>query len=174
VTLRAVTALPSLRGRAVFPSLRGALTAASHDGFRVLQFSVQTDHLHLLVEANSPTGFGAGVQGLAIRTAKAINRALGRHGCVWGDRHHARLLRTPREVRNALVYVLCNWFKHVPGARGLDPCSSAAWFRGWQVSTGDRAGPAPVVAAETWLASVGWQRHGLVGIDEQPRGAAGR
>src|SRR5262249_51577855 len=36
-----------------------------------------------------------------------------------GDRYHARSLSTPREVRNALVYVLNNWRKHVRGAPGL-------------------------------------------------------
>ena len=85
---------------------RSALAASSTARFRVLRFSIQTDHLHLLLEADTPTGFERGVRGLAIRVAKAVNRALGRAGRVWGDRHHARLLRTPREVRNTLVYVL--------------------------------------------------------------------
>jgi hypothetical protein len=43
------------------------------------------------------------VRGLVIRVAKAVNRALARHGRIWGDRFHSRILRTPREVRNALV-----------------------------------------------------------------------
>jgi hypothetical protein len=64
--------------------------------------------------------------------AKAVNRLLRRHGALWGDRYHARQLETPSEVRRALVFVLQNWKKHVPGARGLDPRSSAAWFDGWQ------------------------------------------
>ena len=46
-----------------------------------------------------------GLQGLAIRLAKALNRALGRGGTVWGDRYHARVLRTPREVRATLVSI---------------------------------------------------------------------
>ena len=69
-----------------------------------------------------------GVQGLAVRTAKAINRVLGRRGRVWFDRYHAHVLRTPREVRNALVYILNNARKHLPGIRGLDPRSSARFF----------------------------------------------
>jgi hypothetical protein len=69
------------------------------------------------VEADEPTGFERGVRGLAIRIAKAVNRMLARRGPVWGDRYHARMLRTPREVRNALVYVLNNFRKHTgPGA----------------------------------------------------------
>ena len=103
--------------------------------------------------------------------AKAVNRVLARHGRVWGDRYHARLLRTPREVRNALVYVLNNFRKHVRDAAGLDSRSSAVWFTGWSNSVDAPAGRSPVVAARTWLARVGWMRHGRIGFDEVPRAA---
>jgi hypothetical protein len=160
--------MPSMRSGHLSFVIRQALARASRDGFRLLQFSVQCDHLHLLVEADEPTRLTRGVQGLAIRVAKAVNRVLGRHGRVWGDRYHARTLFTPREVRNALVYVLNNWRKHVPKAGGLDPHSSAAWFTGW-LRVRPRSDPPPVPAARTWLATVGWRRLGLLGIGESPR-----
>jgi putative transposase len=169
VTLRASSAVPSLRTRPLLLAARTALAAASTSRFRVLQYSVQADHLHLLVEADGPTGFERGVQGLAIRVAKAVNRALGRTGRVWGDRYHARMLRTPREVRHALVYMLNNFKKHFRGARGLDPCSSARWFDGWRIATGPGVEASPVARACTWLARVGWRRHGLIDVDEHPR-----
>jgi hypothetical protein len=152
----------------LFAAVRTALAAASTARFRVLQFSVQQDHLHLLVEADEPTGLGRGLQGLAIRVGRAVNRVLGRHGGVWRDRYHARTLTTPREVRNALVYVLNNWRKHIPGAQGRDARSSAAWFDGWRDPTpGD--GPAPVSIVRTWLARIGWRRLGLIDEGEAPR-----
>jgi hypothetical protein len=103
--------------------------------------------------------------------AKAVNRAVGRTGRVWADRYHARRLPTPREVRHAMVYVLHNWKKHLPTARGLDPCSSARWFSGWAVAPLGESPirPGPVVAPRTWLAAVGWHRHGLIGTDEAPK-----
>jgi len=118
------------------------------------------------VEGDGVGELRRGIQGLAIRVAKAINRALGRRGKVWWDRYHARALSTPREVRHALVYVLQNWKKHLAGARGLDSRSSAAWFTGWRTSIVAPAGPPPVAPARTWLARIGWRRHGLV---EAPR-----
>jgi len=130
-------------------------------------------NLHLLIEADEPTAFERGVRGLMIRVAKALNRILGRRGRVWGDRYHARLLRTPREVRNALIYVLANWKKHEPGAHGFDPRSSAAWFDGWK-ATPPLAATRPVARARTWLASVGWRRRGLIDVDESPSSRAGR
>ena len=168
VMLRAISGLPSLRAEA-FPAVRTALSRASRGPFRVLHWSVQRDHLHLLVEADSPTGFVRGVQGLTTRLAKAVNLALGRHGRMWGDRYHARLLRTPREVRNALVYVLNNWRKHCAAARGLDAYSTAGWFRDWRTPPVQPVAPPPVARARTWLGAVGWRRYGPLDVDERPR-----
>lgn len=170
VTLRTTLDVPSLRSSGTFDVLRNALTASSRSGLRVLHFSAQRDHVHLLVEADSHRQLTRGLQGLAIRAAKAINRALERRGKVWADRYHARLLRTPREVRHALVYVLQNFRKHLAGARGWDACSSALWFDGWRtaVRTPEHAAK-PVATARTWLVRVGWRRWGLVDMREGPR-----
>jgi len=152
--------------------VRTALSLASRRGFRVVQFSVQENHVHLLVEADDAATFTRGVRGLTIRVARAVNRVLGRHGAVWGDRYHARALTTPRAVCNALVYVLMNRRKHRPDSPGMDPCSSAPWFPGWRQPLRPAPSPNPVVPARTWLASVGWRRHGLIGLEERPRAPA--
>ena len=170
LTLRATAGIPSLRDERLFGGVRAALGAASNGSFRVCEFSVQTDHLHLIVEADGTRAFRAGVRGLIVRLAKAINRALGRRGPVWGDRYHVRLLRTPREVRNALVYVLNNFRKHFRAACGLDPCSSARWFEGWRTGPGPDVDASPLPRARTWLGRVGWRRHGPIDVDECPRG----
>src|SRR5438093_1385163 len=86
-----------------------------------------------------------------------------RRGRVWDDRYHARALTTPREVHNALAYVLLNFRRHGHTAGDIDPCSSAPWFRGWRTpSAAERSGPPPVLAARTWLARIGWRCHGLI------------
>jgi putative transposase len=148
--------------------LRRALGAASRQTFGVVEFSVQSNHVHLLIEASSSGALSRGMQGLAIRLAKAVNRVLRRHGRVWADRYHARPLRTPREVRHGLVYVLLNGRKHWVSGRGTDPCSSGRWFRGWRQSVQVSRGLSPVVPARTWLLSVGWRRGGPIGVDEKP------
>ena len=169
VTLRATPAVRCLRAGRVFPAVRRALAAASREGFRIIEFSAQDDHLHLLVEAEDRQHLSRGVCGLATRVARAVNRALGRRGRVWDDRYHARAVTTPRAMRHALVYVLLNRRKHCEGERGLDPCSSAPWFDGWLHPVATVPAPPPVVRARTWLAAAGWRRHGLLGVDEQPR-----
>ena len=171
LTLRARAGLPSLRGEALFGAIREAIGAASRETFRVVHFSVQRDHVHLIVEAEA-AGLGRGAQGLAIRLARAINRALGRRGAVWGDRYHVRALRTPREVRHGLVYVLTNFRKHRPwDSCAIDPCSSAWWFDGFERPP-PRCPLRPAVwRARTWLGAVGWRRYGLVQPTERPGSA---
>src|SRR5262249_11478669 len=147
---------------------------ASRGDFRVVHFSVQGDHVHLMVEAHDRYALSRGARGLAIRLARQVNRAVRRNGGLWGDRWHGRALTTPREVRNALVYVLANAKKHAAGLGGpVDVCSSAPWFTAWRDATDlealRRGLDPPVCAPRTWLAATGWRRHGLVSVREAPR-----
>ena len=172
VTLRVSKGLPSLRKKSLFRVVKGCIASSSREDFRVLHFSVQGDHLHLIAEADDRRRLISGVHGLTTRTARAVNRALGRTGRFWGDRYHARALRTPREVRNALVYVLMNVKKHHPAdAPTIDPCSSAPWFNGfrdWRPPTCPE--DSPIQPPRTWLASEGWHKyHPLLSIHESPK-----
>ncbi|MBL8718498.1 MAG: hypothetical protein JNL79_21135 [Myxococcales bacterium] len=176
LTLRCMAGLPSLRSFEVFPAIVATLRsskAAQGARFRVLHFSVQDNHVHLLVEATDSAALRGGARSLGIRLARAINRACGRRGRVLDDRYHARALRSPREVRFALAYVLFNFKKHqVRVPTRLDPCSSASFcdgFRGRPAVLSEAAlEGAPVAAPRTWLARVGWRRHGLLSPDEHP------
>ena len=184
VTLR--SACRSLRTQFVFPTLRNAISAANRRAstrFRIAQFSVQSDHLHLLVEAADRDSLVQGVRGLCIRIARRVNQLLIRRGSFFADRWHGRALTTPRAVRNALVYVLANFRKHHPGARAaIDPYSSAAHFQDFvefpQAMTKEAtyslhiplAPPddTPIASPSTWLLSKGWKRHGKLSVSERP------
>src|SRR5450432_841208 len=106
VTLRTARRLPSLRSQTLFLEIRDALREASRSFYRVVHFSVQTDHIHLVVEAADKASLIEGTRGLCIRFARTVNSQLKRRGRAFGDRYHARALATPRELRNAIVYVL--------------------------------------------------------------------
>jgi hypothetical protein len=123
----------------------------------------------MLVEADAPSRLSSGMRGLAIRMAKAINRAVSRHGAVWADRFHARALSTPREARNALIYVLQNWKKHEAGAVGIDPRSSAEWFVEWREGLPRPRRRSSLASPRTWLLRVGWRRSGRIGLTDGPR-----
>jgi REP element-mobilizing transposase RayT len=168
VLMRAARRVPDLRKPSVCFEVRRSLGKTSRSWFRVLHYSLQSDHMHLLVEADDKVSLERGLAGVAIRLARAINRVLRRKGHVWGDRYSAHMLSTPREVRDGFVYVLSNWKKHVAGAKGFDPCSSSAWFDGWKSPPPPLEGESPVLPSQTTLARIGWRRFGLVSASERP------
>jgi len=166
--MRARSGLPSFRAdKLVFKAMRAALAEGHKAAFRVVHFSVQSNHLHLIVEASDKNALSRGMQGLTVRMARAVNRTLGGKGGVFADRYHAHELRTPRETRAALLYVLQNWAKHGRGGN-YDPLSSAIWFDGWSIPPRAEPSPPIVAAPRTWLVTVGWRRHGLLKMGERP------
>jgi REP element-mobilizing transposase RayT len=169
--MRLGAGLPSLRKQRTLKVVLRVLGAVrARVGLRIAHFSVQTNHLHLIVETRDEPALGRGMQGLGVRLARALNRAWGRRGSVLGDRYHARALKTPREVRAALVYVLANARKHGIGYGKLDPFASGRWFDGWREAAATVGRwIAPVGAARTWLLAVGWRRYGRIGMLEAPR-----
>ena len=174
VTLRVRKGIPSLRGKRFVRAFQRSLAQACERGsFRVVHYSVQRDHVHLLVEAAGKRALGCGMRSVAARLARAVNRVFGRRGPVLFGRYHLRVLRTPLEVHRALRYVLLSARKHWKQRTGrkppqvrLDDASSARWFEGWS-RNGVRGPPAgardPEVAqAHTWLLTAGWRRYGRI------------
>jgi hypothetical protein len=148
-----------------------------------VHYSLQSNHAHLVIEARDRDALGRGMKAIGARLARAVNRIAKRSGPVLADRYHLRLLPTPKEVRNALRYVLLNARRHAAAAHAttskalrLDPASSAQWFDGWKrrATLTDGGEPAasptqaPVAKARTWLLTTGWRRHGLLDPADVP------
>lgn len=189
VTLKVRRELRALRTKKRVQLMRRIFVVVCRgEGFRIVDWSIQGNHIHVTVEAANAAALSRGMQGLSIRIARGLNKLSGRSGSVFVDRYHARILTSPREVRNARAYVLNNHHHHGadygirlstrPADRlGVDSFSSWAWFDGWRElppadasrAAREREGPPPVAPAQTWLMRVGWRRHGLVRIDEIPR-----
>lgn len=137
-------------------------------GLRLVHYSIQSNHVHAIVEVRDNDALTRGMQGLAVRIAKALNRLWSRRGRVFADRFHSRALQTPRETRYALAYVLNNARKHAVRVEGLDPCSSAAAFDGWLELRTALDARVPVCAARSWLLTIGWRKHGRIRVTEVP------
>jgi putative transposase len=137
-----VWSLRSQRGMAVVESaLRGA---ARSPGFRVARYSVQGNHVHLVVEAATTQALTSGMKALAIRLARGMNRIMDSRGPVLEDRYHTHVLRTPAEVHRALAYVAGNFAGH---ARRRGEAMPA----GFQDPFGSDARPDLVARPATWL-----------------------
>src|SRR5882724_3559782 len=153
VTMRLLPGVGFLRGYSRRRAIEEALRAVKlRFGMRVVHYSIQGNHLHLIVECDEPSALSRAIQGLAIRLARALNRLAGRTGKVFSDRYHAHVLKTLREVANAVRYVLENFRHHLRedvAPQGADPCSSAGWIS--DAASDD----APILSPRTWLL-----RHG--------------
>jgi putative transposase len=176
VVLRTVRSLPRLRRRKIYDCVRVSLRRMLGKlDFRVCHLSIQHNHLHFLVEAADAAALTAGMQGLAISLARRINKMLRRKGKVFAFRYHATAIKTPRQARHTLAYVLNNWRRHNEDERTLasrfaaiDPYSSARSFSGWkecrriELSPGfEGFAPLDVAAPRTWLLRSGWQKAGV-------------
>jgi REP element-mobilizing transposase RayT len=184
VTQRLCADLPSLRQPAEFEVVLGAIAdAAQRDGYRIVHFSVQSNHLHYLCEARDRDSLTSGMRSLGVMIARRLNQLWKRKGQVFAERFHARPFATPTEVRHALTYVLNNARKHGILGDGPDPFSSGPVFDGWTPESvaaiwrgrDEKKRPqigVPTRAANTWLLSVGWRRRGLLDWREIPGGKA--
>ena len=189
VTVRVDKAVGNLRRRGIYHALRFALYAcALREEFRVVHFSIQRTHLHMIVEATSKEALSKHMKGLLISAARQINGAVSietgkrRRGRVVSDRYHASVLSSPRQVRNAIAYVLNNWRRHQEDRDGaarawlVDPFSSGCNFGGWKeledkrflFSVRETYKPLFTCLPKTWLLRDGWERRGLIGARETP------
>ncbi len=199
VTVRLVRPLPALRGRRPFEVVERAFRAANDSGgLRLVHYSVQREHVHMIVEVRPeeapgwvvPVEAGARrrtvarlltsrMRGFGVRLARRLNKLFHRRGRLVAERYHSRALRTPREVKNAIVYVLSNRRKHLAqvgrGFAGawIDPFASGVFFGGWRhapwrMTTYASHDPPPVVTPRTHLLRRGWLRHGPVDPSDVP------
>jgi REP element-mobilizing transposase RayT len=181
VTLRLVEGVPSLRRRKPVNYVRRCIQLAHKDRFRVVEFSVQSNHVHLIVEAEDARALSRGMQGLKIRIAKRLNALFGRRGTPFTDRYHAVPITSLRQARLCIGYVLGNARKHA-AQRGhyvarnwVDPFSSAPTFRGWACTTVTSDGatkPGVTRRAQFWLLRTACTRYGPLDPNAVP-GPAG-
>jgi REP element-mobilizing transposase RayT len=191
IVMRVVPAVGSLRRRAIYKAIRDAtITAALRERFQIVHVSVQRNHVHMLVEAETQQALARGMQGFEISAARNINTMLGsrrqrRSGQVFADRYYAKVIRSPRQAHHTLRYVLCNWRRHNEDQRGLantwliDPFSTGILFPDWKelqhkdVMWPIRATYDPLVVfrPKSWLLREAWKRHGAISARDVP-GAA--
>ncbi len=180
VTMRVRDDVPSLRNaRFVREAERTLAVGCERGDARLVHYSIQGNHVHMLVEATGREALANAMKSIGARLARAVNRVFARRGPVLSDRYHLRVLRSPLEVRRALAYVLLNARRHAAkrGAKlskaSIDPASSGRWFDGWKRSFRARSAlpgrePLPVARPRTWLLRVGWRQRGLIDPAEVP------
>ena len=177
ITQRLVDGLPSIRTSQMMYAFARAVELAKKFGLRVVHYDIQSNHIHLVVEAANKETLSRGMRSLGTSLAIAIKRVCGLvgRGKVFKGRYHAHVLKTPTEVKRALRYVIFNLAKHKKCAAFVDPYSSvhtlerlsglvseAEYERmredlrkrpGWH-----RAVVGAVSKASTYLLALGWRK----------------
>src|SRR6185503_14674738 len=128
--------LPGLRTpRALRRLERAFRLGKERTGFALLHYSIQQDHLHLMVEVKDRRKLSRGLQALGIRVAKSLNSFWRRRrGRVLAERYFAAAVEGWRQIWRTVRYILNNGRKHgswtVKGRP--DPYSSGSWYLPWR------------------------------------------
>jgi hypothetical protein len=103
VVARVATTLRSFGSRRSWRAIgRAVERSLARSDFRIVQFALVDRRVELVVEADDRIALARGMQGFEVSAARALNRALGRTGCVFADRYRPRALITRAAVRAVL------------------------------------------------------------------------
>ncbi|RPI58161.1 MAG: hypothetical protein EHM50_11040 [Lysobacterales bacterium] len=164
----------NLRKKHVFRVVREALAAANAKlRFRLVHYSVQGNHLHLIAEADDTYALSRAMRSLSIRIAKRINALMKTRGVRIPERYHMTVIKTPLQMHMTLRYVLNNYRRHAklwgehPEPDWVDPCSSAPWFERWVRQPARARDPCPdldraISPAKSFLLREAWSAYGLL------------
>ncbi|MDB4944588.1 MAG: hypothetical protein JWP97_4122 [Labilithrix sp.] len=144
-----------------------------HD-LRIVEFSIQETHVHLIVEAGDERALSSGMRSFQTRVSRRLNHHVLRRkrGRVWGDRYFRTDLTSKRYARSALAYVLQNAHHHGllrPGER--DPLSSSRWSDRYIDGAKLPAETSPCAPASTFMLRVLWEQtwRGAISPAEIPK-----
>lgn len=137
----------------------------------VLHFSLQSNHVHLILECVNNKALANGMKSLAGGFGRAIRKCGGGEGPVFKGRYHLQLIKKPKQMKSGLAYVLLNQSKHEELVPYSDRFSSSAHFHQWKKLLGKDTGPLLpsrqkhrrllpnyLSSPRSWLAQEGWQR----------------
>jgi REP element-mobilizing transposase RayT len=160
----------NLRTREVLAAFERSAKIAKRADFGIVHFSLQGNHLHLIVESKNNQSLARGMRSLGCSLGKSIRKLSRSQGSVFADRYHLRVLKTPTETRRAFIYVLQNRSRHTRSIYHLDEYSSAPYFDEWRKLLGGKAGPVlrdrserelllpdHLAPPRSWLAQQGWK-----------------
>jgi hypothetical protein len=74
LTIKVKSIKAEMKNKGVLKILKRAIFNARKLGLRVIHFSLEYDHVHLLVEASDNITLGKGMMSFGVTLAKAINR----------------------------------------------------------------------------------------------------
>lgn len=139
VTFRLLKGFNGMRIKSVHELLKDSLGHLSPFGVHAIHYSLQGNHIHLILEAESANALSRSMKSFGCRFAKGVKRMRGFKGTkVFNGRYHLNVVNSPRQSFNTLRYVLLNQAKHTDLIEHIDEFSSGFYFDGWQKLLGPK------------------------------------
>ena len=127
----------NLRAKRCLREIQRAFLVGRKSGFQVVHYAVLGNHVHMLVEAEDGRALSRGMQGLAVRVARSLQRVMGKTGSVFKERFHSRVLKTAGDVKRVRLYIANNARRHYGAAEVAERDFAAS--------------QTPVHAPRTWI-----------------------
>ncbi len=124
LTIKVKKKKAEIKNKSVLKILKRAILNARKQGLRVIHFSLEYDHVHLLIEADNNLILGKGMQAFGVTLSKAINRLKKLKGGVYKHRYHFRQISSTRELKIVMNYIFTNGLKHGTAKSILNPFNS--------------------------------------------------
>jgi REP element-mobilizing transposase RayT len=122
ITVKLLEFFQYLRNKSIAKAFKKAIICARKQGLRIIHYSLQDGHAHIIVEADNNEILSSGMQAFGISFAKNVRKHFFENikdkndatppSQVYKERYYIHILTTPREVKNAIAYVLRNSYRH--------------------------------------------------------------
>ena len=93
--------------------LQWLFEAKKRYGLSVLNFTVTSNHIHLLVRDNGEGVIPRSMQLIAGKLGQEFNRRKNRKGAYWEDRYHATAVQTDNHLMQCMIYIDMNMVRAV-------------------------------------------------------------
>lgn len=120
LTIKVKSNKADIQNKKILKALHHAIFRGRLKGLKIVHYTLEFNHVHLLVEASCNRVMHSGMQALGISLAKAINRFKSLKGSVYKHRYHYRQISSPRDLKNVLHYIFHNGIKHKRTRHVLD------------------------------------------------------
>lgn len=101
-----------IQNKRILKALHHAIKRARLKGLKVIHYTLEYNHVHLLVESVDNKILHKGMQSFGITISKAINKIKQTKGAVYKNRYHLRIINSAKQLKNVLHYIFSNGIKH--------------------------------------------------------------
>ncbi|MBC7430062.1 MAG: transposase [Bacteriovorax sp.] len=113
-----------IKSKRILRALHHAIIRARLKKLKVIHYTLEYNHVHLLVEASDHKVMHRGMQALGISLSKSINKIKCLKGTVYKHRYHLKRLTSTQQLKNVLHYIFNNGIHHKRTSSILDPYNS--------------------------------------------------